>query len=273
MRAVLLRKSRSVRGKWYVPSGKAVVIAWLLVLAALGWYRWHESPRILVRNIAKAEYAVVSSRSSAALIFVAGEELRSLVRVLSAATRDRESYPATFSSRIEFYRGTNLLSTIHFQHDLFWTGKEQYREHSELLDDLTLKIIKGDEPQIAWVEGLVEDLRGKPELAQLQPWSVRVLEGFGKGRIKTATEGVPRLIRLEDSEIPNWLTSAWRYPPAVCLRRGPAGKIECVVVHWRQAYGFLVGPSNCATTFAPHYLTNTAPGIYVFYNEGLSITE
>ena len=66
-----------------------------------------------------------------------GTEVRRLVQAVSSARRDRNNYPAIFSTTIEFYRGTNFLSHIQFQDRLFWAGREQYSDGTGFLRVLT----------------------------------------------------------------------------------------------------------------------------------------
>ncbi|HWI56932.1 MAG TPA: hypothetical protein VNZ22_06880, partial [Bacillota bacterium] len=55
------------------------------------------------------------------------------------------------------------------------------------------------------------------------------------------------------------------FMPEVYVRESPSGRGECIELSWEK-FGLLVGRSNFTTAFQPWYITNAAPGIYVFHD-------
>ena len=124
---------RPARPRWRSVAACCVALFGLTFALHYAW-SWVATPRNLARQIAEADRAMVEDGPRRMVL--TGTEVRRLVQAVSSARRDRNNYPAIFSTTIEFYRGTNFLSHIQFQDRLFWAGREQYSEGTGFLRDL-----------------------------------------------------------------------------------------------------------------------------------------
>ena len=78
------------------------------------------------------------------MLSVTGDEAAQLVHAVSSARRDRHfftKYAATFSWRLQFYRGTNLLDVVRFQDRIFLIDGDEYSDDSGVLKALNDKIL------------------------------------------------------------------------------------------------------------------------------------
>ena len=98
----------------------------------------------LTDRIAAADRVVVVNHSGKFMLSATGDEATKLVRAVSSAKRDRHYFTkiaATFSWRLQFYRGTNLLDVVRFQDRIFLIDGAEYSDDSGVLKALSDKIL------------------------------------------------------------------------------------------------------------------------------------
>ena len=130
-----------------------------------------------------------------------------------------------------------------------------------------IRFTAGASGAVQAAEDLADDVRSKPELANLQEWSTQVLARYSSGRLFTngvASPWAEGTIKLAPLEIPESIRNAWLVPPAeVTVRLSGTGQPECVVIAWAQS-GIVVGPSGYKLSFNPPTSVQVKSGVYAY---------
>ena len=127
---------------------------------------------------------------------------------------------------------------------------------------------------------LADDIRVKPELAQLQPWGVETLRRFQEGKVQT--NGRPLFywdespaVKLARQEKPEFIKHQWgeinedgEEEPEIFIVYNTNKQPEAVVIGWYM-YGIQIGPpeyrlSYTSCWYAPY--VQAKPGVYVYGN-------
>jgi hypothetical protein len=151
---------------------------------------------------------------------------------------------------------------------------------------ISVAITSGDRSPFArsirWVKGestidqrandLVKDIRTRPELKQLQPWALGVLESYEKGQLQTNSKTsfwrVENSTTLAPKEIPKFISDSWGFTNAgwalpeisvVLVENKPA----CVVIDF-SSYGIAVGPPDYQLSFVADEANRISPGIFSY---------
>jgi hypothetical protein len=124
------------------------------------------------------------------------------------------------------------------------------------------------------VNDLAEDIRQQPTLAELQPWSVQILERFSSGEIHTngsAAYWSVGTIRLAAQETPAFVTQLWgltnrwsKESPEISVRLSTNRQPECVVIAW-YLHGIVAGPPEYRLSFQPWCYAQAKPGVYAYH--------
>lgn len=233
-----------------------------------GCSRSTRTPEAFARQVAGADRIVASDWNHGSIMVIAGQESKDLIRALSSAKclPKNMSAPTSPCCAIEFFQGTNLLAVIAVQEEWFGPGGGEYVEKSGVLKALQRRLESDEAGRCAWVNHFAQDVIQKPEFSNIQSWSVETLKRYGGGEFRA--NGTDGNIELNYREIPTWLEVAVRAAhvsmPTVYVRQSQLGRVEALVFDWHH-YGLLVGPSNYMTSFQAWYITNAAPGIYVYH--------
>jgi hypothetical protein len=92
-------------------------------------------------RISSTDRVVAVTQSGKHMLTRTGDDAAKVVHALSSARRDRHPYDATFSWRLQFYRGTNLLDTVRFQDRIFAIDGSVYSDDSGVLKALWDQIL------------------------------------------------------------------------------------------------------------------------------------
>jgi len=88
-----------------------------------------------VRRISDADRAVVTEiPGSGGSITITGEDLRSVVGMVSSAHRDTRPYPCSPLADVKFFRGDQILGQMTTCLELLWVDNRQYRDYTGLLE-------------------------------------------------------------------------------------------------------------------------------------------
>jgi hypothetical protein len=136
---------------------------------------------------------------------------------------------------------------------------------------------------------LADDVCRKSRLEPLATWSAQLLARYRAGQVATNDKALywsKGAVRLAPTEIPGWLSGAWRGAPEVSIRLDDEGNPECTIIGW-YLYGLIVGPtnyhvvhtgtdknwyklevgssvSNNITEISAWYMVQAKPGIYAY---------
>ena len=96
-----------------------------LMVIATGLIGCSRPPEGIARNIIGIDRVFATNRIYGSALSLNGEEPSKLVRAVSCAKRsDGSTQPEiALTSRLEFYRGTNLLDAIDFCNRVFWADE------------------------------------------------------------------------------------------------------------------------------------------------------
>jgi hypothetical protein len=233
-------------------------------------------PAAFINEISAADRVVVTDEGSAITTF-AGAEAAKFIEGLCSAHLDDRSLKDCFLLILDFYKGTRLVLTTRFSGRRFCVGKVKYAVDREGVVAALIAARWADpEPYRNWTDTLAERIMQKPGCAQLQDWSVRVLQRHAKGELKTQP-GLMNYPEVPPTDLPNWLCAAlpgWM----VYVVIDASGKAECLHLKsfgWSGA--LLIGPPEYATsqeTFRLRwpkldtkvwYMANPSPGIYAYH--------
>lgn len=261
--AMLVRVSNSRRDEHM--KLKVAFAVGLLLLTVMS-FSCSRHPAELARRIATTDYVIASDWYRGARRIIKGEEATRLVKAISSGRLypPWASAPTAPSCKLEFYRDKNLLASIEIQEEWYSDGSVECTDRTGVLKAVQRDLEENEQARRDWANLLAGRILRGPDFARLQMWSTEMLERYGKGQVKLVRDSSDQ---LDSSEIPDWLEaafrSAWLMSPRVWIHLGSTGRAECLLMDGPH-YGLLVGDTNFTATFKAWYLTNAAPGIYVY---------
>jgi hypothetical protein len=224
--------------------------------------------REFTRQLGIADNVVVVDWYHGSRMALTAQEAKPLIQALIAAKEESKDSAASTAPmcKIEFYRGTNLLTTIPIQEKWFATADGEFIEESGALTNLQRRLERDHAAQRAWISHFAKEMFQTPKFANIQEWSVETINQYANRQLRTSGEG--QMKRVEYRMTPPWLEGTVRSTqlgmPNVYTREGQPGTAEAVVLDW-SLFGFIIGPTNYVTTYKAWYVTNVAAGIYAYH--------
>lgn len=137
-----------------------------------------------------------------------------------------------------------------------------------------VRTLKGESYQMQMANDLADDIRSKPEMAQLQSWCLSAMASFRENKLKSTNRSglywTHEAVTLDPGEMPDFIRNTWartnfgmvwpRMEIVCATNRSP----EYVVLEW-LGYGVAVGAKDYQLTFSPRGTNEIAPGIYTYY--------
>jgi hypothetical protein len=239
--------------------------------------RTYEPPPLaFVRQISAADRVVVLEEGCAITTFI-GADAAKFIMGLCSAHHDDRYLSGTFSTVLDFFKGTHLLLSTRFCCGRFYVGNTKYAvDRGGIVESLLAQRWSDPESYRAWTDTLAERLLQKSGCARAQDWSVALLQRYDRGELRTEP-GLMAYPEIPTTDLPDWLQAAlpgWQ----VYVVADAAGKPECLLLASHGiAGGLLIGPTDYVTnqqTFRLRwpkmplpvwYIASPSPGIYAYH--------
>lgn len=131
------------------PYEQNVRVKMLQVLIFALWVCGCSSQKTLAKRLEGADRVVVTNNFDGLSVSITGEEVSKLVQAIAASKKESHHITATPGHRLEFFKGTEHLTTVTTSYQVFWVKQMPYVDTTETLKTLYDRIRDQRPPRLS----------------------------------------------------------------------------------------------------------------------------
>src|SRR4051794_14809777 len=85
------------------------------------------------RKVSLADHIIVTNRALHVTRTLTGDDFRAITMAVTNAVEDKHNYDSIWDCEIQFFSGTNLLTTVNLAYRTFFAGSNHYVDSSGVL--------------------------------------------------------------------------------------------------------------------------------------------